>query len=126
MGALNEWYAEYKDRADFVVVYVREAHPTDGRLGRANVNDGILYATPQTFEERKAIAKACEVGLALKIPLIIDKMDDAVEMRYQGWPDRIYIIGKDGKVAYDGGRGPRGFRPKLAMPVLKEMVDSVD
>ena len=121
---MNEWYAEYKDRADFIVVYVREAHPDDGWQTRSNVNQDIVYDTPQTFEERKTIAKACEVGLALKIPLIIDKMDDAVEKAYQGWPDRIYIIGKDGKVAYDGGRGPRGFRPKLAMPVLSKMLES--
>jgi len=124
VGALNEWYAEYKDRADFIVVYVREAHPDDGWQAPSNVKQGIVYNTPQTFEERKTIAKACEVGLALKIPLIIDKMDDAVEKAYQGWPDRIYIIGKDGKVAYDGGRGPRGFQPWKAIPVLAKMLES--
>ena len=95
---MNEWYAEYKDRADFVVVYVREAHPDDGWQADSNLDDGVVYNAPQTFEERKTIAKACEVGLALKIPLVIDKMDDAVEKAYRGWPDRLFIIGKDGKL----------------------------
>ena len=126
MGALNEWYAEYKDRADFVVVYVREAHPDDGWQADSNLDDGVVYNAPQTFEERKTIARACEVGLALKIPLVIDKMDDAVEKAYRGWPDRLFIIGKDGKVAYDGGPGPSGFQPWKAKPVLKKMLASSD
>lgn len=122
MGALNKWYAEYKDRAEFVVVYVREAHPDDGWQVRANQMQDVVYDTPETYEERKAIAKACEVGLSLKIPIIIDKMDDAVEKAYTGWPDRFYIVDTDGKIAYDGGRGPRGFNTKLAREALIELI----
>ena len=29
---LNGMYAKYKDRVEFVVVYIREAHPIDGHL----------------------------------------------------------------------------------------------
>ena len=122
MSALNKWYAEHKDQAEFVVVYIAEAHPSDAGQTRGNRRQSISYATPKTFEERKTIAKACEVGLSLKIPIIIDKMDDAVEKAYSAWPDRFYIIGKDGKIAYVGGRGPRGFITSQAREELLKLI----
>lgn len=122
MGALNKWYAEHKDVADFIVVYVREAHPVGNMQSRANVRDDVVFDKPETYEERKEIAKACEVGLALKIPIIIDKMDDAVEKAYSSWPDRFYIVDKNGKIAYDGGPGPRGFNTKLAREALLNLL----
>ena len=30
---------------------------------------------------------------------------------YGAHPDRLYLVGRDGKIAYTGGRGPTGFRP---------------
>ena len=29
---------------------------------------------------------------------------------YAAWPDRLYVVGVDGKIAYQGGPGPGGFR----------------
>ena len=42
MGALNDLYEKYRDRVEFFVVYIREAHPTDGWQVPANVRAGIL------------------------------------------------------------------------------------
>jgi len=36
-------------------------------------------------------------------------MDNKVEKDYSSWPDRLYVVGQDGKVAYKGGPGPGGF-----------------
>lgn len=101
-----------------MVVYVREAHPVGDFPIGANKKDGVIYTAPQTYEQRKEIAKACEVGLSLKIPIIVDKMDDAVERAYQGHPDRLYIVGEDGKLVYVGGKGPSYFWPKEAKKAL--------
>lgn len=38
-------------------------------------------------------------------------MDDSTSFAYASFPDRLYLVGKDGKVAYAGGKGPRGFVP---------------
>jgi len=43
------------------------------------------------------------------MPALIDGVDDAVGVAYGGWPDRLYVIGKDGRVVYAGERGPGGF-----------------
>ena len=118
MGALNRWYEATKDRAEFIVVYVREAHPDDGRQVAQNIKDGVVFNDPQSYERRKEIARLCEVGLSLKIPIVVDKMDDAVQNAYAGWPDRIYIVGTDGKVAFQGRPGPAGFKPQEARDAL--------
>jgi len=36
-------------------------------------------------------------------------MEDSVAEAYAAWPDRLFIIGADAKIAYSGARGPRGF-----------------
>jgi hypothetical protein len=47
-------------------------------------------------------------------------MDAQVELNYMGWPDRLYLIGKDGRVAWKGNPGPEGFQPRqLESAILK-------
>ena len=50
--------------------------------------------------------------LALEMPAVVDKMDDAVAKAYAAMPERLYLIGLDGKVSYKGGMGPMSFRPE--------------
>jgi len=50
-------------------------------------------------------------ALKLSVPTVIDKDDNRVNVAYAGWPDRLYVIGTDGKVAYKGAQGPGGFKP---------------
>jgi hypothetical protein len=122
VGAINDLYERYKDKADFRVVYVREAHPDDGWQLPQNKRAGVVFNTPQTFAERLKIAEACGTGLMLKMPIVVDNMDDAVEAAYAGWPDRIYVIGKDGKVAFQGRPGPAGFKPAEAEEPLRRSI----
>ena len=76
-----------------------------------NVTQGVVYNEPTTDGERETVANACVVGLELALPTLIDDMENTASTAYQSVPNRIYIIGKDGKVAYAGGKGPREFRP---------------
>jgi len=66
---------------------------------------------PITDKERADVASTCVDDLELPMPALIDGVDDKVNMAYSGWPDRLYLVGKDGKIAYAGGRGPFGFDP---------------
>jgi hypothetical protein len=45
------------------------------------------------------------------IPALVDELDDAVSIAYAAWPDRLYLVDIDGRIAYHGGRGPFGFDP---------------
>jgi hypothetical protein len=102
-------YHTYRERARFYVIYIREAHPTDGWQTDSNRSEGIEYAQPQTFEDRRAVASACALGLKLTIPTLLDSMDNAADRAFQGWPERLYVLSADGRILYQGGKGPYGF-----------------
>ena len=76
-----------------------------------------------TTDERYGVASKCVVDLGLDmIPAVIDKIDNKVGEAYQGWPDRLYLVGTDGKLSYAGKRGPRGFKPdELEASIKKEL-----
>jgi len=117
--SLLDLYAQYNNWVQFLVIYIREAHPIDGwDMGSAyRIND------PQTIEERRKVAGMCETGLQYGIRTYVDEMDDAVMTAYAAWPERLYLVGQDGRIAYAGGPGPFGFilaELKNAISLLKE------
>ena len=75
----------------------------------ANEREGIFFAQPTTRAERAEVARVCSLKLALSIPTLVDEMDNSTDLKYYALPDRLYLIGRDGKVAYRGGPGPFGF-----------------
>jgi hypothetical protein len=93
------------------VVYIKEIHPTDGWQVKENERDAVLYRQHRSLEERVEVGAACMVKLALELPALVDEMDDAVAKAYASMPERLYLIGSDGRVAYKGGQGPMFFRP---------------
>ncbi len=100
------------DKADFLMVYVREAHPTDGWAMKSNEKAGVNVAQPTTLAERVSVAEQCAAKLNPTMPLLVDDIHDTVGNAYSGMPARLYVIDTDGKVAYKSGRGPFGFKPE--------------
>jgi hypothetical protein len=91
------------------VVYIQEAHPTDQWQLPSNIRDGVLFASPRSDQERMATATACVRGLAIRIPAVLDYMDNRTERAYAAWPDRMYVIGRNGRILYRSAPGPYGF-----------------
>ena len=110
-GNVEKLYRRYKDRATFAMVYVREAHPTDGWSMESNDRGGVTYRQPRSYAERVGIAQTCRRTLGLGMPMLVDTLDDAAGARYSGMPSRLYLIDAEGKVAAKSGRGPFGFKP---------------
>ena len=111
MGEIVQIYNDYKDHADFLTVYVREAHPTDGWQMKSNVKDDVCYAQPKTLEQRVAIAKDFTARYKFPLPFGIDEMGNAADAAYAAWPERLYVIDETGHVAYRGGMGPFNYKP---------------
>lgn len=109
MPALNALFEKYRDRVAFFTVYIQEAHPSDGWQVSSNVRDAVLVADPRDIGERTGIAGTCVAKLGLEIPAVVDGMDNAVDRAYEAWPDRLYLIDSDGRVAFKSGPGPFGF-----------------
>jgi len=99
-------------------VYIKEAHPTDGWRMSGNDAAGISFAQPKNFEQRFEVAEKCAARLDMKTPVVIDSMDNQTAENYAAFPDRLYIVDMDGNVAYKGGRGPFGYKPREMEQVL--------
>ena len=111
MGELEALYHSFGERAAFFVVYIREAHPTDGWQVESNLRDGVEFAQPRSLEERAAIAETCVARLGLSAPLLLDGIENAASHAYNAWPERLYVIARGSRIAYQGGKGPYGFDP---------------
>lgn len=101
----------HRGRVSFLVVYIREAHPEDGWVLPENRRSGVAVRDPATTGERDAVALTCATRLGLRMPMVVDGLDNAVGSAYGGWPDRLYLVARDGRIAYQGDDGPFGFRP---------------
>jgi type I thyroxine 5'-deiodinase len=106
----------------FYVVYIREAHPSDGWQMASNIREHIVFASPKSLGERDEVAGVCVRRLGLEIPALVDDVNDAVENAYTGWPDRLYVIGRDGRVASKSAPGPFGFDPAGVAETLARLV----
>lgn len=100
------------------LVYVREAHPTDGWAFPGNVE----VKDPATLEERAGVAKQCREDLKFTFPALVDDMQDTANIAYAAWPERLYVIAKDGTIAYAGGMGPFRFSPKECGEFLRKFL----
>ena len=105
-GNFEKLHRRYGDRATFVMVYVREAHPTDGWRMQSNERVGVATPQPQTYGERAVVAQQCGKRLGLGFPMLVDTIDDAVGARYSGMPGRFYLIDKAGKIAFKNAPRP--------------------
>jgi hypothetical protein len=101
-------YEQYGDEIEFFIVYIREAHALDSPVPNLQ---GPLLEDPISFIERASTASRCTEDLHLPMPALVDGMDDLVNRNYQGHPDRLFLVGVDGRISYAGARGPRGFVP---------------
>jgi len=113
---------KYRGKVEFLLVYIREAHPTDGRQSPANVRAGIQISAAQDFGQKEEYATSCVRNLGIKFTTVVDNMDAQVELEYMGWPDRMYLVGKDGSIAWKGDPGPQGFKPaQLEAAIQKDL-----
>jgi len=104
-------------------VYIREAHPSDAWQIPSNVKDDVVYASPADSNERQDLANVCVVKLGIEMPALVDTFDDSTDTAYSGWPDRLYVIDREGKIAYKSAPGPFGFKPADLARALTAIVD---
>ncbi len=99
------------------MVYIREAHPTDGpRPSRR----GPKVTQPTTLTERFSVAKSCAAGLKITMPIAVDQVGGKnVDTDYAALPDRLALVDKGGKLLYYGDRGPWGFKPNDLESAIK-------
>jgi peroxiredoxin len=120
--ALNKLYEEYGNKVAFLVVYITEAHPSDVWQMQNNIKDNVVFASPKSEEERALVAGACVRKLGIKLPAVVDEFGNSTESAYTGWPDRLYVIDNQGKIAYKSKPGPFGFKPDELKAALATVI----
>ncbi len=101
---LEDIAKEYGARMEFLCVYIKEAHPTDGSQSPANVDDGVLYLQPTTADERAEIAGVCMLRYNFTFPMVLDEA---------------------GRVTWKCGLGPHYFDAAGFEAAVKEVVAKV-
>jgi type I thyroxine 5'-deiodinase len=92
----------FADLADFLCVYIEEAHPSDGWAFSGNID----IRQHKTLDNRMAAAQI----LAMRkppFPVVVDSMADEANTKYGGLFERLYVF-RDDVIEYQGGRGPSG------------------
>jgi len=109
---MEKMYQTYKDIAEFRLVYIKEAHALDSSWP-------VEYAKEMGIKQHKNYGERCSVAKKLlsdknlTIPTLADDMQDTANKAYRGWPDRIFLVRKDGTLAIAAKRGPWGYKPGI-------------
>ncbi len=102
---------EFGDRVEFLCVYIKEAHPTDGSQSPPNIDDDVLFTQPTTEDERAEVAAACMLRFNFSFPMVLDNMTNEAEGKYKAMPERLYVLDANGRVTWKCGLGPHLFDP---------------
>lgn len=116
VGEMEQIYQTYKDKAGFALVYIREAHPGSRIPG---INAGETINQTETLAGRMKLAAEFARELKLTLPVLVDKEDNKVNAAYAGWPNRLVVVGVDGKLAYVEKQGA-SFMPSATAEWLKQ------
>ena len=91
--------------ADYLLVYITEAHPTDGWMAQWAPTAFKTTAYARSIEDRLAAARNFVSTLGLKDSMLVDSLEDELENRYEARPERLYVV-QHGKVLWRCGPGP--------------------
>jgi len=87
-----------------------------------NEKENVVFKDPQQYDERAEIAGTCSINLGIKFPALVDTINNSTERAYTAWPDRLYVIDKEGKVALKSNPGPFGFKADQVRDILSRIV----
>jgi hypothetical protein len=119
---LNEIYDTYKADIEFFLIYIREAHPSDGWQTPQNLYDDVIFDAPGSEDERAEIAGVCQVAQDIRLPMLLDGIDNDIEGKYISAPIRLFVIDPKGKITFNGAPGPQGFDPETWNEALKAQI----
>ncbi len=116
--------AHYGRQVDFRLVYISEAHAKDGGSWQSTVNEKerIDLPNPRNLPEKEERGALCLRKLELPFALVVDDMDGAAERTYQAWPSRLYLISREGKVAYQTRLGELDFHADAVESAIRALL----
>lgn len=97
-AAMEELKSQMGQRATFLVIYSKEAHPTGKWDVARNKNEGVAIEDASDAAARKSAATNAKEKLKITIPIALDEMNNSVADAYGLAPNGAVIIGRDGNI----------------------------
>ncbi len=88
ISPMEQLASKYQGRADFYVLYTREAHP------------GQNYPAHQSLTDKIGFARDLKRIEGIERTMLVDDVAGTMHRAYGAWPDSAYIIGRDGVIAF--------------------------
>lgn len=86
---------DFQDVAVFAAVYIVEAHAAD----EWPVGDRLQIKQPITDAERCSVAGAFVKQYELRMPMLVDTIENSFSQAYAAWPIRFFLI-QNGSMTY--------------------------
>ncbi len=123
-AALESLAKQFGSRAQFLIVYTKEAHPAGEWDVDRNKDAGIAVEAHKDAAARAARADKTQGALGLTIPIAPDTMDDAVSAAFGGFPNSAVVLSRDGIIVarqqwVDPGGLERRIEQALKVPTSK-------
>ena len=115
-------WERWREQVQFMVVYIREAHPEEGWVVTPNRDEDIRVNDPVTLDGRVEVAATCAINLQIRMPVVVDDIDDHIARAYGALPDRLYLVDRNGTIAFQGEQGPWGFDPQALESAISACV----
>lgn len=114
VDAIRALQKEFGDRVNWVMIYTREAHPSDGWVQRRNQMEGIDIPQHTSFDDRHQCAALTQARLNPGLTILVDELDDRVTEAYGGFPNRGFVLDSTGRlVAKQAWIDPARVREEL-------------
>lgn len=101
---------EFSSVADFLLVYIDEAHPSDGWAVPGDSSLSFEVKKHRSQEDRCAAAHQLleRFSLPPQCQVVADRMDNNANVAYGVAFERVCIVQRQ-KIAYLGGKGPFSY-----------------
>jgi len=106
-STINSLFDEYREDVNFLMIYIREDHPIGGR---GVPNNQFKVNAPTTLSERCELAEDFNGRIQMRMPIVVDTIDDAVANVYAPWPNRLVVVDAAGKIVDVGIAAAGGTR----------------
>ncbi len=90
---------QFGDRVNWVIIYTREAHPSDAKPLAANTRAGVSLAQHATAEDRAKAAALAKDKLSLGSVVLLDDLENKAAAAWSGFPNRAFVLDSQGIVA---------------------------
>lgn len=124
MTAISDLEREFHDRVTFVLIYIDEAHPTDGWV---TPNNPFEVKRARSLDDRRAAAREFRDRLDVTLPIVLETMDRSAERIFGAFPNRLVIADANGNIVSTGAPGPWSTRDsaRTAAATLRSLLDSL-